>query len=136
MVLGDVQYLVVDEADTMFDQGFGPELMKLIAPLKARRGGAALATVLVSATINGPLRQLIRHEFPGMVTAQTTSLHKGITGSRHTFVPIEAGGDRLHALTQVRACLARVAGAPPLYGVCGAARHWSTTPSLQHAAMP
>lgn len=102
MVLGDVQYLVIDEADTMFDQGFGPELMKLLAPLKARPSSCTLATVLVSATLNPALKKLIKQEFPGMVTAQTTSLHKGITGSRHTFVPVEAGGNRLYALTQVR----------------------------------
>jgi superfamily II DNA/RNA helicase len=32
--LGDVRYLVLDEADTMFDAGFGEDIKKLLRPMK------------------------------------------------------------------------------------------------------
>ena len=102
VAIGDVQFVVVDEADTMFDEGFGPDLFKVIGPLKRR--GTAFATVLVSATMRAAVKALIKAEFPGMVTAQTPSLHKGISGSHHTFVPMASGGNRLDALAQVCIC--------------------------------
>ena len=36
MVYGEIKYLVLDEADTMFDHGFGPDIRKFLAPLKNR----------------------------------------------------------------------------------------------------
>jgi superfamily II DNA/RNA helicase len=103
-----VQTLVVDEADTMFDAGFGPDLFKVLAPLKGRGGDSPpLAAVLVSATLSAPVKRLAEREFPGMVVAETASLHKGISGSNHTFVPMAPGRDRLDALAQARPCPTR-----------------------------
>jgi len=45
---------VLDEADTMFDQGFGPDIRKFLAPLKNRAskpGDQGFQTVLVTATM-------------------------------------------------------------------------------------
>jgi len=45
---------VLDEADTMFDQGFGPDIRKFLAPLKnraAKPGDQGFQTVLVTATM-------------------------------------------------------------------------------------
>ncbi|KAK6130618.1 hypothetical protein DH2020_035593 [Rehmannia glutinosa] len=36
MVYGDIRYLVLDEADTMFDHGFGPDIRKFLGPLRNR----------------------------------------------------------------------------------------------------
>lgn len=44
----------LDEADTMFDRGFGPEVRKFLGPLRNRSsqpGGTGFQTVLVTATI-------------------------------------------------------------------------------------
>lgn len=46
---GDVKYLVLDEADTMFDKGFGPEVKQILGPLRNR--GGDLQVVLVTATL-------------------------------------------------------------------------------------
>ena len=46
---------VLDEADTMFDQGFGEDIRKFLAPLKNRAsksGDQGFQTVLVSATMS------------------------------------------------------------------------------------
>ncbi|CAN6809844.1 unnamed protein product [Brassica oleracea var. botrytis] len=53
MVYGDITYLVLDEADTMFDRGFGPDIRKFLAPLKQRAlktNDQGFQTVLVTAT--------------------------------------------------------------------------------------
>ncbi len=47
---GDVQYVVLDEADTMFDKGFGPEVRAVLSPLRSKAESAK--TVLVVATLS------------------------------------------------------------------------------------
>lgn len=45
---------VLDEADTMFDRGFGPEIRKFLAPLNQRAlktNDQGFQTVLVTATM-------------------------------------------------------------------------------------
>lgn len=45
---------MLDEADTMFDRGFGPDIRKFLAPLKncaSKPDGQGFQTVLVSATM-------------------------------------------------------------------------------------
>ena len=45
---------MLDEADTMFDRGFGPDIRKFLGPLKNRASkhdGLGFQTVLVSATM-------------------------------------------------------------------------------------
>ncbi|KAL3504599.1 hypothetical protein ACH5RR_034440 [Cinchona calisaya] len=54
MVYGDIRCPVLDEADTMFDRGFGPDIHKFLRPLKnhaSKRDGQGFQTVLVSATM-------------------------------------------------------------------------------------
>lgn len=46
---------MLDEADTMFDRGFGPDIRKFLAPLKNRASkpnGQGFQTILVSATMS------------------------------------------------------------------------------------
>lgn len=45
---------MLDEADTMFDRGFGPDIRKFLAPLKNRASkpnDPGFQTILVSATM-------------------------------------------------------------------------------------
>jgi len=46
MSFSDMRYLVADEADTLFDTGFGPELRQLILSVKV---GQALPHVCVTS---------------------------------------------------------------------------------------
>ena len=47
---GDVRYVVLDEADTMFDKGFGPEVRAVLGPLRSKANPAQV--VLVVATLS------------------------------------------------------------------------------------
>lgn len=102
LAIGDVQFLVIDEADTMFEGGFAGDLEAVIAPLVARRGAPPLAGVLVSATMSRDVQRLAERAFPGVVKAETSTLHRGIRGSNHVFVPLPPGQDKLDMLFQVR----------------------------------
>jgi superfamily II DNA/RNA helicase len=97
--ISDVQYLVLDEADTIFEGGFGQDVYAVVRPLRKR--GKPLATIVVSATMNAQLKQAIQAEFPDMEKAETSSLHKAIKGSNHVFMPLQPGQDKLSALFQV-----------------------------------
>ena len=54
---GDVEVVVLDEADTMFDRGFGPEVRAILAAVRAKPDPARC--LLVSATLTKAVRALI-----------------------------------------------------------------------------
>ncbi len=109
---GDVATVVLDEADTMFDAGFGGEVRAVLAAVRGGRvreaageasSSAAAArpparVVLVAATLTGPVRALLAKEFPDMVRVETDTLHRGAPGARHSFLPV-GGEDKLAALS-------------------------------------
>lgn len=104
MVYGDIRYLVLDEADTMFDRGFGPEIRKFLGPLKNRAskpGGQGFQTILVTATMTKAVQKLIDEEFQGILHLHTSSLHKKIASARHDFIKLSGSENKLEALLQV-----------------------------------
>ncbi|EYU36549.1 hypothetical protein MIMGU_mgv1a002525mg [Erythranthe guttata] len=104
MVYGDIRYLVLDEADTMFDRGFGPDIHKFLAPLKNRASkpdGLEFQTVLVTATMTKPVQKLVDDEFQGIIHLRTSSLHKKIANARHDFIKLSGSENKLEALLQV-----------------------------------
>ncbi|XP_058779103.1 DEAD-box ATP-dependent RNA helicase 39-like [Vicia villosa] len=104
MVYGDIQYVVLDEADTMFDRGFGPDIRKFIAPLKQRASkpdSLGFQTVLVTATMTKAVQNLVDEEFQGIVHLRTSSLHKRISSARHDFLKLSGSENKLDALLQV-----------------------------------
>lgn len=48
MHFGDVQVVILDEADTMFDKGFGPEVKALLGPLRSKASPARVILVLAT----------------------------------------------------------------------------------------
>ncbi|KAF7140437.1 hypothetical protein RHSIM_Rhsim06G0092900 [Rhododendron simsii] len=104
MVYGDIQYLVLDEADTMFDRGFGPDIRKFLGPLKNRASKSddkGFQTVLVSATMTKAVQNLIDDEFQGIEHVRTSTLHKKIASARHDFIKLSGSENKLEALLQV-----------------------------------
>ncbi|CAL9020454.1 unnamed protein product [Prunus brigantina] len=104
LVYGDIKYVVLDEADTMFDRGFGPDIRKFLVPLKHRASkpdGQGFQTVLVSATMTKAVQTLIDEEFQGILHLRTSSLHKKIASARHDFIKLSGSENKLEALLQV-----------------------------------
>ncbi|CAH9101603.1 unnamed protein product [Cuscuta europaea] len=104
MVYGDIKYLVLDEADTMFDRGFGPDIRKFLGPLKSRTAKSddqGFQTVLVTATMTKAVQKLVDEEFQGIEHLRTSSLHKKIASARHDFIKLSGPENKLEALLQV-----------------------------------
>ncbi|GLJ40625.1 hypothetical protein SUGI_0838570 [Cryptomeria japonica] len=104
MFYGDIKYVVLDEADTMFDRGFGPDLRKFLNPLRNRAskpGDQGFQTVLVTATITKAVEKLLDEEFEGIVHMHTSTLHKKIASARHDFIKLSGDENKLEALLQV-----------------------------------
>ena len=96
---GDVEVVVLDEADTMLDRGFGPEVEKILSAVQRKPQRARC--VLVSATMTKQVKHLITSTFPKIRHVETSTLHKGVSGSRHTFLPARAGVDKLDITIQL-----------------------------------
>ncbi|KZV54499.1 DEAD-box ATP-dependent RNA helicase 39 [Dorcoceras hygrometricum] len=104
MVYGDIKYVVLDEADTMFDRGFGPDIRKFVQPLKSRASkadGLGFQTVLVTATMTKAVQSLVDEEFQGITHLRTSTLHKKIASARHDFIKLSGSENKLEALLQV-----------------------------------
>lgn len=96
---GDVEVVVLDEADTMLDRGFGPEVEKILSAVQHKPQKARC--VLVSATMTKQVKHLISSTFPKIRHVETSTLHKGVSGSRHTFLPAKVGVDKLDITMQL-----------------------------------
>ena len=96
---GDVEVVVLDEADTMMDRGFGIEVEAILKAVRSKASPARC--ILVSATMTKQVRKLVNENFPALRTVETTSLHKGVVGARHTFLPVGPGVDKLELALQV-----------------------------------
>ncbi|KAK9072158.1 hypothetical protein SSX86_008590 [Deinandra increscens subsp. villosa] len=104
LVYGDIKYLVLDEADTMFDRGFGPDIRKFLAPLNNRAqkaDGLGFQTVLVTATMSNAVQKLVDEEFQGIEHLRTSTLHKKVASARHDFIKLSGSENKLEALLQV-----------------------------------
>lgn len=104
MAYGDIKYVALDEADTMFDRGFAPEIRKFLGPLRNRSrqpGDPGFQTVLVTATITKAVQKLLDEEFPGIRHIQTSTLHKKVASARHDFLKLSGTENKLESLTQV-----------------------------------
>ncbi|XP_065881668.1 DEAD-box ATP-dependent RNA helicase 39-like [Euphorbia lathyris] len=104
IVYGDIKYLVLDEADTMFDRGFGPDIRKFLGPLNNRASkpdGQGFQTILVTATMTKAVQKLIDEEFQGIVHLRTSTLHKKIATARHDFLKVAGSENKMEALLQV-----------------------------------
>ncbi|XP_076934650.1 DEAD-box ATP-dependent RNA helicase 39-like isoform X2 [Bidens hawaiensis] len=104
LVYGDIRYLVLDEADTMFDRGFGPDIRKFLAPLKNRAqkpDGLGFQTVLVTATMTNAVQKLVDEEFQGIEHLRTLTLHKKVASASHDFIKLSGSENKLEALLQV-----------------------------------
>tara|TARA_B100000686_G_scaffold28779_1_gene29089 strand:+ start:318 stop:1688 length:1371 start_codon:yes stop_codon:yes gene_type:complete len=81
----DLKYLVLDEADTMCDMGFLPDVNKIISETPTSK-----QTLLFSATMPEPIRKLTKNILKDPVTIQLGNLTSAATVA-HTAFPVPSG---------------------------------------------
>ncbi|KAG0064280.1 RNA helicase [Linnemannia elongata] len=114
--LASLRYLVIDEADSMFDRGFGTEVAKIVQQAKAvvsKTEGPAKITV-VSATLPKKVSDTLDETLPGMLKITTPSLHKSLPGLHQTFLDLKPYfGNRPKAILDILAKQQQVQAAVP-----------------------
>ncbi|KAF9350003.1 putative ATP-dependent RNA helicase ddx28 [Mortierella sp. AD094] len=110
--LDSLVHLVIDEADSMFDRGFGDEVSKIVKQAKAVTSteGPAKITV-VSATLPKKVSDTLDETLPGMLKITTPSLHKSLPGLHQTFLDLKPYfGNRPKAILDILAKQQQVEG--------------------------
>jgi superfamily II DNA/RNA helicase len=97
--LGDIEVVVLDEADRMADMGFLPQVEWLLRQLPARR-----QTMLFSATLDGDVDYLVRHYLTEPVRHEVVSSSATVAAMEHRFLLV-------HQLDKVKVAAAIATGA-------------------------
>ena len=108
--LDTIEVVVLDEADRMADMGFMPQvewlLRHLVKPHQA---------MLFSATLDGDVERLVRHELSDPVYHEVQSTQPTVTAMAHRFI-------RVHQMDKVRVTAAICAGADRAIVFCNTKR--------------
>ncbi|KAI9138498.1 P-loop containing nucleoside triphosphate hydrolase protein [Paraphysoderma sedebokerense] len=114
--LSDTRYVVVDEADTIFDQGFEKETSEALSLLQAISTTKPTSYakhhpfsdfkpqfVFITATLPQSLYSRLSNTFPSLQVLSSSSLHKPVSSLRQVFidVPKEFKGNKHIALLDV-----------------------------------
>jgi superfamily II DNA/RNA helicase len=97
--LGQIEIVVLDEADRMADMGFTPQVEWILRHLVKEH-----QTMLFSATLDGDVDRLVRHELTDPVFHEVASSTPTVTRMAHRFVLV-------HQLDKVKVAAAVCAGA-------------------------
>ncbi|KAI9320781.1 P-loop containing nucleoside triphosphate hydrolase protein [Dichotomocladium elegans] len=100
--LTDVKYLVTDEADSLFDAGWGDEVNKIMDKAK-KISKKDVKFVIVSATLPRSVHRMLDGLFGNdLVKITTPSLHRALPNLKQSFVDLSRfNGNRQLALLEV-----------------------------------
>jgi superfamily II DNA/RNA helicase len=108
--LDSIEVVVLDEADRMADMGFMPQVEWLLRHLVKPH-----QTMLFSATLDGDVERLVRHELSDPVYHEVQSARPTVTAMAHRFI-------RVHQMDKVRVTAAICAGAERAIVFCNTKR--------------
>ncbi|KAI8389330.1 P-loop containing nucleoside triphosphate hydrolase protein [Blakeslea trispora] len=102
--LTDTRYLIIDEADSLFDAGWGDDCRAIVQRVQkaAERAQVPEKIAIVSATLPKSVHSALDALFPSMVKMTTPSLHKALPNLKQSFVDLQRfQGNRQLALLEV-----------------------------------
>ncbi|KAG0174899.1 hypothetical protein DFQ28_000746 [Apophysomyces sp. BC1034] len=95
--MADTRVVVMDEADSLFDAGWGEDCKAIL-----RRKPANGKVVIVSATLPRSVHTVLDQLFPDLVKITTPSLHRALPNLKQSFVDLDKyTGNRQIALLEV-----------------------------------
>ncbi|KAG0251951.1 RNA helicase [Mortierella polycephala] len=107
--LASLRHLVIDEADSMFDRGFGSEVTKIVKQAKdvvspGLGSNGKCKIMVVSATLPKKVSDTLDETLPGILKVTTPSLHKSLPGLHQTFLDLKPYfGNRPKAILDILA---------------------------------
>ncbi|KAI9013406.1 P-loop containing nucleoside triphosphate hydrolase protein, partial [Phycomyces nitens] len=102
--LADTRYLIIDEADSLFDSGWGEDCQSIIKELQtiAAKQKVQEKIIVVSATLPKSVHGVLDTLFPKLVKITTPSLHRALPNLKQSFVDLARfNGNRQMALLEV-----------------------------------
>lgn len=102
--LADTRYLIIDEADSLFDAGWGDDCRTIIKRVRdlSEKSNMVEKIVIVSATLPRSVHTALDNLFPQMTKITTPSLHKALPNLKQSFVDLQRfQGNRQLALLEV-----------------------------------
>lgn len=102
--LTDTRYLIIDEADSLFDAGWGDDCRTIIKRVRdlSEKSNTPEKIVIVSATLPRSVHTALDTLFPQMTKITTPSLHKALPNLKQSFVDLQRfQGNRQLALLEV-----------------------------------
>jgi superfamily II DNA/RNA helicase len=97
------RHIVLDEADTLLDRGFAPEIQKMVhgARESAKVNKHSFNALFVSATLPKTLVRLLNKDFPDLDTLTTPGLHHAIARVHQSFLKIDSSTTKQNLLLEV-----------------------------------
>lgn len=102
--MADTRYLVMDEADSLFDAGWGEDCRKLIDTMQKIHQDRARKEkmIIVSATLPRSVHTTLDKLFPHLAKITTPSLHRALPNLKQSFIDLQRfQGNRQLALLEV-----------------------------------
>ncbi|GBC02972.1 hypothetical protein RclHR1_04910005 [Rhizophagus clarus] len=90
--LSETRYLVIDEADTMFCEGFHKDVTSIIKQIKVSnitQNNRPYQIIVVTATLPKTVNELLSNELPLMKRITSYSLHKSLPNLSHNFIDLK-----------------------------------------------
>ncbi|CAI2170025.1 20437_t:CDS:1 [Funneliformis geosporum] len=103
--LSETRYLVIDEADTMFNKGFDEDVSSIIEQVKRSnltQDNRPFQVIVVTATLPKSVNEMLSKELPFMKRLTSHSLHKSLPNLSHNFIDLKQFNyNKLEAIIQI-----------------------------------
>ncbi|CAG8567089.1 4568_t:CDS:1 [Funneliformis caledonium] len=103
--LSETRYLVIDEADTMFNKGFDEDVSSIIEQVKRSnltQDNRPYQVIVVTATLPKTVNEMLSKELPFMKRITSHSLHKSLPNLSHNFIDLKQFNyNKLEAILQI-----------------------------------